>query len=184
MKALVRQNVYDTATGHYLLIPQGSRIVGKYSSEVAYGQDGVQVIWSRIIFPDGSSIDLGGMPGLDSQGNAGFRQKVDRHYRRTFGMAILTTVFQLPFDLAQRRQNTGSNGMYPSAGDTASATVSRELSQTGAQITRRNMNVQPTIRVEAGYQFNVRVQQDILFPGPYEPYSSEQPAAKPRMVSR
>ena len=58
---MVTSNVYDTATGQYLLIPQGARLVGKYDSRVSYGQDGVQVAWSRIIFPDASSVDLDGM---------------------------------------------------------------------------------------------------------------------------
>ena len=75
LKALVTSNVYDTATGMYLLIPQGSRLIGQYDSRVSYGQDGVQVAWSRIIFPDASAIDLNGMVGLDSHGNAGLRDK-------------------------------------------------------------------------------------------------------------
>ena len=82
LKALVTSNVYDTATGLYLLIPQGSRLIGKYDSRISYGQDGVQVAWSRIIYPDASSVDLDGMMGLDSHGNAGLRDKVDHHYRR------------------------------------------------------------------------------------------------------
>jgi type IV secretory pathway VirB10-like protein len=56
IKALVMSNVYDTATGRYLLIPQGSRLIGQYDARVAHGQDGVQVVWNRIIFPDASSI--------------------------------------------------------------------------------------------------------------------------------
>ena len=75
LKALVTSNVYDTATGLYLLIPQGSRLIGKYDSRVSYGQDGVQVAWSRIIYPDASSVDLDGMMGLDSHGNAGLRDQ-------------------------------------------------------------------------------------------------------------
>ena len=55
LKALVTSNVYDTATGQYLLIPQGSRLVGKYDSRVSYGQDGVQVVWSRIRTPPPST---------------------------------------------------------------------------------------------------------------------------------
>ena len=68
LKALVTSNVYDTATGMYLLIPQGSRLIGQYDSRVSYGQEGVQVTWSRVIFPDASAIDLNGMVGLDSRG--------------------------------------------------------------------------------------------------------------------
>jgi type IV secretory pathway VirB10-like protein len=131
LKALVSSNVYDTATGNYLLIPQGSRMVGVYDSRVGYGQEGAQVVWDRVIYPDGSSLDLGGMIGQDAHGAAGFRDKVDRHYN-------------------------------------AASAVGREVSEVGAQITRRNLNVQPTVKVPIGYRFNVRVNRDILFEAPYE----------------
>jgi type IV secretion system protein VirB10 len=167
LKALVTSNVYDTATGLYLLIPQGSRIVGKYDSHVSYGQDGVQVSWSRIIYPDASSIDLDGMLGLDSHGNAGLRDKVDRHYRRLIGFSVLTSLFTAAFEISQR--NSQSALTYPTPAQTAGSAVGQELTQTGAQITRRNLNVQPTIKVPAGYKFTVRVNRDILFEAPYEP---------------
>jgi len=167
LKALVTSNVYDTATGLYLLIPQGSRLIGKYDSRVAYGQDGVQVAWNRVIYPDASSIDLDGMLGADSQGNAGLRDKVDRHYRRLIGFSVLTSMFTAAFSISQRQNQTAL--AYPTAGQTAASAVGQELSQTGAQITRRNLNVQPTIKVPAGYRFNVRVNRDILFETPYAP---------------
>jgi len=167
LKALVTSNVYDTATGLYLLIPQGSRLVGKYDSRVSYGQDGVQVVWSRIIFPDASSIDLDGMMGLDSHGNAGLRDKVDRHYKRLIGMEVLTSMFMAAFAISQNRSQTIL--AYPSPSQTAEAAVGQELTMSGAQMARRNMNVQPTIKVPAGYRFTVRVNRDILFEAPYEP---------------
>ena len=167
LKALVTSNVYDTATGLYLLIPQGSRLIGKYDSHVAYGQDGVQVAWSRIIYPDASSVDLDGMVGLDSHGNAGLRDKVDRHYLRIIGFSVLTSMFTAAFEISQL--NSQSALTYPTPGQTAGSAVGQELSQTGAQITRRNLNVQPTIKVPAGYKFTVRVNRDILFELPYQP---------------
>ena len=102
LKALVTSNVYDTATGLYLLIPQGSRLIGGYDSRIAYGQDGVQVAWSRIIYPDASSVDLDGMMGLDSHGNSGLRDEVDRHYRRLIGFSVLTSMFTAAFEISQR----------------------------------------------------------------------------------
>src|SRR5262249_32871169 len=87
-RALVRENVYDTATGMYLLIPQGARLIGDYDSRIAYGQDGVQVAWNRIIFPDASSINLDGMAGQDASGSSGLRHQVDKHYKRLVGTAI------------------------------------------------------------------------------------------------
>jgi type IV secretion system protein TrbI len=171
LKALVTSNVYDTATGLYLLIPQGSRLIGKYDSRIAYGQDGVQVSWSRIIYPDASSVDLDGMMGLDSHGNAGLRDKVDRHYRRLIGFSVLTSMFTAAFEISQRSSQSALT--YPTPAQTAGSAIGQELSQTGSQITRRNLNVQPTIKVPAGYKFTVRVNRDILFEAPYEPVQRE-----------
>jgi type IV secretion system protein VirB10 len=113
------------------------------------------------------------MVGLDSHGNAGLRHNVDRHYKRLFGFAALTSLFTAAFDLSQRG-TYGSGGMtYPSASDTASAAVGREMSQTGSLITRRNLNVQPTVKVPVGYKFTVRANQDILFEAPYEPLQAD-----------
>jgi type IV secretion system protein VirB10 len=165
LKALVMENVYDTATGKFLLVPQGSRLIGKYDSRVAYGQNGVQVAWNRLIYPDGSFIDLEGMEGLDSHGNAGLRDKVDNHYGRLFGMTALTTLFSAGLGISQYRSQSVLS--YPTPGEMASSAIAQELSNSGNQITRKNLNVQPTIKVPPGYKFNVRVDRDIVFPGPY-----------------
>src|SRR6266851_8011741 len=168
IKALVRENVYDTATGKYLLIPQGSRLVGNYSSRVSYGQNGIQVVWDRIVFPDGSSIVLDAMAGQDVKGMAGLRDQVDNHYGRLFGMGALTSLFAAAGQLTvNRRSNVFS---YPSAQELAGQSVAQNMSQIGAEATRRNLNVQPTIKVAVGYRFNVRVNRDILFEEPYKPY--------------
>jgi type IV secretion system protein VirB10 len=171
VKALVTSNVYDTATGDHVLIPQGSRLVGIYDSQVDYGQDGVQVVWNRIIFPDASTLDLRGMAGQGSSGFSGFRHKVDRHYRRLVGFAVLTSLFAAGFQISQNRNRSVLT--YPTPGETAAAAVGREISQLGAQITRRNLNVQPTIKIPVGYKFNVRVNRDILFDAPYEPMQAQ-----------
>lgn len=130
IKALVDSNVFDTATGRYLLIPQGARLVGKYDSRISYGQNGVEVVWDRIIFPDASSIDINGMVGLDAQGNAGLRSKVDNHYKRLSGFAALTSAFEAAFGLSQR--NTQSALTYPSAKH------GRDCSRTRTQPNRGN----------------------------------------------
>ena len=167
LKALVMSNVYDTATGQYLLIPQGARLVGAYNSRVGYGQNGVQVAWHRVIFPDGSAIDLNGMAGLDAQGNSGLRDKVDNHYQRLFGFAILTSMFDAALAVTQSRQQ--SVLVYPSPTQETESAAGREVSQLGTQIARKNLNVQPTIKIPPGYKFNVRVNRDILFEEPYRP---------------
>src|SRR5258708_6662183 len=129
VKALVRSNVYDTATGKYLLIPQGSRMVGVYDSQIAYGQNRLQVIWTRIIYPDGSSINLDGMMGQHIQGMAGFHYQLANHYKRLIGSALLTTAFAAGIELSQR-QNT-SILTTPSAGQTPSIAVGQHLRELG-----------------------------------------------------
>jgi len=172
VKALVTQNVYDTATGMYLLIPQGSRLVGRYDSHISYGQDGVQVAWSRIIYPDASSVDLDGMAGLDAHGNAGLRSDVDHHYRSLIGGMALTSMFNAAFAITQARNQ---NVLVINPASAAEAAVGAEVSETGSQLARRNLNRQPTIKVPAGYKFTVRVNRDILFDAPYTPIEADQP---------
>jgi type IV secretion system protein VirB10 len=170
LKALVSSNVYDTATGRFLLIPQGSRLLGVYNSRIGYGQDGVQVIWDRVIYPDGSSLDLGGMIGQDAHGYSGFRDKVDHHYKRLIGFAVLTSLFAAASEISQNQNR--SLLTYPSPAQLVGSAVGQQASDLGAQITRRNLNVQPTIKVAVGYRFNVRVNRDILFDGPYTAVSA------------
>jgi type IV secretion system protein VirB10 len=168
IKALVRENVYDTGTGKYCLLPQGSRLVGSYNSVVTYGQDGIQAVWDRVIFPDGSSLNLGGMIGQDAKGQSGLRYAVNHHYGRLVGFAALTSLFSAGFQLSQNRP--GSILAQPNAGQVIAGAVGQEVSQVGVEITRRNLNVQPTIKVPAGYRFNVRVNRDIVFDAPYLPF--------------
>jgi type IV secretion system protein VirB10 len=170
VRALVTENVYDTATGQYLLIPQGSRLVGTYDSNIAYGQNSLQVVWRRIIYPDASSIDLGGMVGQDAHGAAGFRYGVDNHYSRLIGFTLLSSAFSAGFQLSQSRRGTVLQN--PNVGEIAAGAVGQEVSQVGAQVTRKNLDVQPTIKIPVGYKFNVRVNRDILFDGPYTPSKS------------
>ncbi len=167
IRALVRENVYDTASGQHLLIPQGSRLVGRYSSQVAYGQNGFQVVWDRVIFPDASSIDLSGMNGQDATGRSGFRYGVDNHYVRIFGFGLLTSVFGAAAQLSQ--SHSGSVLTYPSNGEIAASAVGQQMATLGAETTRRNLNIQPTIKIPMGYRFNVRVNRDLAFEGPYRP---------------
>lgn len=168
IRALVRENVYDTASGQYLLIPQGSRLVGTYDSKVAYAQNALLVAWARIIFPDASSIDLEGMGSHDVRGRSGLRDKVNHHYGRLFGTAILSTAFSVSAVVAQnRRQNVFT---LPSSQDVATSAAASEISRLGAAITRRNLNVQPTIMIRAGTRFSVRVHRDLMFEAPYRAY--------------
>ena len=99
--AQVSQNVWDTATGRFLLIPQGTRLIGAYSSDVAYGQERVLMAWQRLIFPDGKTFDIRAMPGADSAGYAGFTDQINNHWFRTISSAILMSGVIAAVDLSQ-----------------------------------------------------------------------------------
>jgi len=165
IRALVRENVYDTVTGKYVLIPAGSTLVGIYNSHVGYGQKALQAVWRRVIFPDGSSLSLGGFEGDDSEGAAGFRDQVDNHWGRIFSGALLTSLFAAGIGISQGQNSSVLT--QPSYGQQIGQAVGQQVGQVGVEVTRRNLNIQPTIIVRPGYRFFVRVEKDLLFKGPY-----------------
>ncbi|MGT2457750.1 TrbI/VirB10 family protein [Cupriavidus basilensis] len=159
----VRENVFDTRSGRFLLIPQGSRLVGRYDSYVAFGQKRALVAWTRLIFPDGSSYNLRGMPGADAAGFAGFADQVDNHYARIFGTAALMSVISAAAQLSQPNNSGNTNG-NPNASQTAAGALGQQLGQTGMQMAQKNLNIQPTIEIRPGYRFNVMVTADMALP--------------------
>ncbi|OQW86306.1 MAG: conjugal transfer protein TrbI [Rhodoferax ferrireducens] len=163
----VAQNVFDTATGKYLLIPQGSRLVGQYASNVQYGQARVLVAWQRIIFPDGKAMDIGAMPGSDSAGYAGFNDQVNNHYFRIFGSAFLMSGVIAGVSLSQPQQNGNS---APTASSAMSQALGQELGQVTAQMIAKNLNIAPTLEIRPGYRFNVMVTKDMTFSKPYQSF--------------
>lgn len=157
----VRENVYDSATGQNLLIPAGARLVGTYDSGVTLGQRRALVAWTRIIYPDGSSLSLNMMPGADQGGYAGFNDKVDNHYWRIFGNGLMLSLFAAGIQLSQPEKNTGDG--YDSQ-QIIAAELGRQMGQLGMEMTRRNMDIQPTLEIRPGYMFNVMVTKDIILP--------------------
>lgn len=163
--AQVSQNVYDSATGHHLLIPQGTKLFGRYDSKVSFGQSRVLVVWTDIIFTNGSTLQIGGMAGTDAEGYGGFNDKIDRHYLRTFGSAVLLAVIGTGIDMAVPESSTLATQ------DTASDAARRNFVETFGRVAERtinkNLDVQPTLRIRPGYKFNVLVDQDMVFPSAF-----------------
>lgn len=164
--AQVSQNVYESATGRHLLIPQGSKLFGRYDSKVTFGQNRVLVIWTDIILPNGSTLQIGGMAGTDAAGYGGFTDRVDNHYLRTFGSAILVALIGAGTEM-MLPQDRNAFGTANSAEDAARRSFAETFGQMSQQTVSRNLNVQPTLEIRPGYRFNVLVDQDIVFPGSY-----------------
>ncbi|HHI9451599.1 TPA: TrbI/VirB10 family protein, partial [Legionella anisa] len=154
----VSQNVYDTATGKYLLIPQGTKLFGIYSSDVSFGQNSVLIAWQRLIFPDGKALDIGSMPGADSAGYGGFRDQVQNHYARIYGSALLMSGIVAGIAYSQNTNQTNQFGYGPpTAGSVMSQALGQQLGEVTSQLVAKNLNVAPTIQIRPGYRFNIMV---------------------------
>lgn len=170
--AQVSRNVYDTADGRYLLIPQGSKLFGVYDSRIIYGQSRVLVAWNRIIFPDGSAITLDAMPGTDGAGYSGFNDEVNNHYFRIFGNALLMTLITggtswAVDSVTEQSGSSDSSNSSPSMQQQMASALATQLGQVTAQTLTKNINIKPTLEIRPGYSFNVVVTKDLVFEGPY-----------------
>jgi type IV secretion system protein VirB10 len=161
----VAQNVYDSATGKHLLVPQGAKLVGEYASDVVYGQERVLFGWKRINFPDGRTMDIGSMQGSDSAGYAGVKDIVNHHFWRIFGSATMMSFVTAGIEITQ--DDGGTTEGNRNAGDALSEALGQQIGQAAAQMIMKNLNIAPTIEIRPGNRFNVVVTKDIVFDKPY-----------------
>ncbi len=154
----VAENVYDTATGRFLLIPQGARLIGSYDNMVANGQTRVGVIWNRIIYPDTQSLDLGSMEGADRGGSAGFHDLVDTHFWSKLGNALLISVASAGVQLSQPQAPV--NGYYSSQ-QIAAAALGQQFGELGQEYARAGLSIPNTLEIRPGYRFVVMVNKDM-----------------------
>jgi type IV secretory pathway VirB10-like protein len=156
--AQVTENVYDTPTGRACLIPQGARLIGVYDSKVAFGQSRVLLVWTRLIMPNGRSIVLERQPGADAAGYAGLQDDVDYHWKELLGAAALSTLLGVGSELGSGADN-GSNTAILQALRLGAA---NSLNQTGQQVVRRNLDIQPTLIIRPGFPVRVIVNRDLV----------------------
>lgn len=166
--ANVIEAVYDTATGRYLLVPQGSRLIGRYDSQVAFGQRRVLLVWTRLILPDTSSIALDRLPGIDPAGYAGLEDGVDWHWGRILAGAALSTLLGVGSELATPDRSAGGSSGGNQVGSAARQGVQDTVNDVGQEITKRNASIQPTLTIRPGFPMRVMVNKDLIL-RPYQP---------------
>ncbi|MBL9071250.1 MAG: TrbI/VirB10 family protein [Sphingopyxis sp.] len=152
--AQVTANVYDSPTGRILLIPQGSRLIGEYDSEVAAGQTRVLLAWDRLILPDGRSLVLERQPGTDGAGFAGLQDRVNQHWGNLFKAAAVSTLLGVGAELGADSEDDLTRALRRGSQDT--------INQTGQQIVRRQLNVPPTLTVRPGHPLRVVLTRDLV----------------------
>jgi type IV secretion system protein VirB10 len=160
--AQVTEDVYDSPTGKILLIPQGSRLVGQYDAQIAFGQSRALLVWNRLIMPNGRSIVLERQPGADTEGYAGLEDEVDNHWGMLFKAALLSTVLSVGTEVGMSGNNNGSLAEAIQQG------MSQSINQTGQQVVSRSLNIQPTITIRPGFPVRVMVTHDLVL----EPYGA------------
>jgi len=153
--AQVTENVFDSATGRTLLIPQGARLIGSYDAHISYGQERALVVWTRLILPDGRSIDLDRMIGTDPSGRSGFTDRVDHHTGTLFKAALLSTLFGLGTHVA-----TGG-GNHSDIAFAIRDSASQSVERAGDKLVEHQLDVQPTITIRPGARVRVLVGRDL-----------------------
>jgi len=161
--AQVTENVYDSPTGHWLLVPQGSRLIGIYDSQVAFGQSRVLLVWTRLIMPSGRSIVLERQQAADTAGYSGLEDEIDNHWGVLFKAALLSTLLGIGSELGAGTDLNNNNGGIIQALRRGSTDT---LNQTGQQVTKRNLDIQPTLTIRPGFPVRVIVNRDLVL----EPY--------------
>ncbi len=165
--AQVRENVRDTLTGNHILIPQGTKIIAVYDSVVTHGQRRLLVAGDRLLFPNGQTLNLAGMPLVDLSGYAGMHDQVNQHLFRLFGSAVLLSAISGGVQLSQGTFDNDRDNRQ-SAREILAAALGQQLGTVTTEVLRRQMDVQPTLEIRPGYRFNIEVTQDIVIPRPYK----------------
>jgi type IV secretory pathway VirB10-like protein len=160
--AQVTENIFDTPTGRARLIPQGAKLIGIYDSQVAFGQSRVLLVWTRLIMPNGRSIVLEHQQGADAGGYSGLEDEVDNHWAELFKAALLSTILGVGAEL-RSGADSGNNTDIIQA---LRLSAANSLNQTGQQVVRRNLNIQPTLTIRPGFPVRVIVNRDLVL----EPY--------------
>ncbi len=152
--AQVTENIFDSPTGRHLLVPQGSRLIGKYDSVVAFGQSRALVIWNRIVMPDGTSMVIDNLPGTDTAGYAGLEDEVDYHTWRLITGVVLSTLLGVGTELSLDDESDLVRSLRRS--------TQQNTNRAGQRITERNLNIQPTITIRPGWPVRVIVNKDLV----------------------
>jgi type IV secretion system protein TrbI len=155
--AQVTQNVYDSPTGLILLIPQGSRLIGDYDADVAFGQSRVLLAWNRLILPDGRSIVLERQPASDPSGFAGLQDGTNYNWGGVLKAALVSTLLGVGSELGSGNDSDLARALRRGTQDS--------VGRAGEQIVSRELNVRPTLTIRPGFPVRVLVTRDLILGG-------------------
>jgi type IV secretion system protein VirB10 len=153
--AQVTQNVYDSLSGTQLLVPQGARLIGEYDAAIAAGQRRALLVWTRLILPDGRSLDLARLPGTDPAGQAGLEDRTDFHWGSIMRAAAVSTLLAVGAEWGSDSDDALVRALRQGGQDS--------VNRAGTQIVARALDVPPTLTIRPGYPVRVLVTRDLVF---------------------
>jgi type IV secretory pathway VirB10-like protein len=164
--ATLRSPVYDSPSGHHLLLPPGTRALGRYETNLANGDSRLLVSWHRLILPDGRFFEIPLSAGADIHGATGLIDRTDRHLGRVFTSTLLLSILSAGAQLSQPASYS-DNYHPPSAGEVAAGAVGQQVSHLSSDLLGRDLQVKPTVTIRPGTAFGIVLQADIVFSAPY-----------------
>ena len=158
VKVMVTNPVYSQDRQH-VLIPAGTFLLGDVQKVSGFGQRRLAVRFHRMLMPDGYSVDLDQFQGLDQAGATGLSDQVNNHYLQIFGASIALGVISGAAEATMYGSGYNISGpaMYEQG-------VASSLSQSGADVLDRFINILPTITILEGHRIKVYLTQDMLLP--------------------
>lgn len=153
IRGQVSEDVY-AFDGSRVMIPKGSRLIGRYSSNIEIGQNRVVAVWTRLIRPDGNSIALGS-PASDDLGVSGLTGSVDTHFGERFSSAALVSVLA-------GISGFGASRIDDAAGRDTATNVGDDFTGAAGNSFERYLSLAPTIRADQGSRVSVFVARDLF----------------------
>jgi type IV secretory pathway VirB10-like protein len=176
----VMTNVYDTATGRHLLVPQGSTVLGNdQANDLVYGSNRMDTIGWTLTLPDGRSVPLGRAPVTDQQGVAGLTGDVDNHYLKLFGAVLIGGALKGGMSAMQVAMTNASGAGQVTSGLTSLG------NQATNKVIQPYINIRPTITVESGQIAHVLLIKELKLPAMWQGGESTETAqVKPASTTR
>lgn len=160
--AVVKTDIYDSKTGNILLIPAGSRVIGRYSSDVSFGQERVQAVINRITLPNQKSINIGTMNLVDKLGASGVSDRIDTKLGKVFTSVIMSAILGVGAGAVKEDNDDDSDEWKNDAIDGGGT----QAINVGNAYANKVLNVQPSLKIRNGYTVGLFVNKDLLL----EPY--------------
>jgi type IV secretion system protein VirB10 len=167
--ATLRSPVFDSPSGQHLILPAGTKALGRYDTSLASGDSRLLVSWHRLILPDGRFFEIPLSNAVDVHGSTGLVDRTDRHLGRAFTSTLLLSILSAGAQLAQPGSSNAYSNTYrpPTAGEVAAGAAGQQITNLSTKLLEKDLDIKPTLTIRPGTVFGIVLQADIAFAAPY-----------------